>query len=327
MKPILLLVLVITACYSSFAAIKTVVNNTGVGWGNANNWSPTGVPVDGDEVRIPYGQTISIKNSFYAGTGNLVIKVEGNLDFDPSGKLDLGPLSQVQLMSANATITSAGTGSEVISIGGLNKFDGSVDGTITGPAYATNGTGVSPNGFAIGFLPVRFVSVSAKLNGARVSVVWQTAEEINTNKFEVERKMENGNWITISEVEAKGSFSRYKVEDLNSVRDKNYYRIKAVDADGRYMYSKQMVVTNRGKSSVIVVNPTTGVLNVVIKVSESEDYTLRLYNTVGVMIKDFGNAKGNLSAGFNISDVAKGMYYFEIKSGSILMSLNKILVY
>ena len=78
------------------STIKTVVGNTGTGWGNNANWSSAGVPVDGDEIIIPLGQTISVKGSFYTGTQNLEINVDGTLDFDPSGKLNLGSLSIVQ---------------------------------------------------------------------------------------------------------------------------------------------------------------------------------------------------------------------------------------
>ena len=60
------------------------------------------------------------------------------------------------------------------------KYYGS-EGTITGPAYADNTTGTSPNGFQSGnlLLPVKFVSFEDLRTSSGTTLQWSTAEEVN----------------------------------------------------------------------------------------------------------------------------------------------------
>src|SRR5688572_4054918 len=89
----------ILLCSFSHAITKTVQSNLGTGWGTDTNWSPNGVPQSGDEVIIPAGQTMTVKGGFYGTAANLRIYIHGKLDFDPSGRLNLGTSSTVQLTS------------------------------------------------------------------------------------------------------------------------------------------------------------------------------------------------------------------------------------
>jgi hypothetical protein len=85
-------------CNSGLARQKTVVSNSGNGWSVDNNWFPVGVPEDGDTVNIPAGLSIKIKGEVYPVSPCLVIRVYGNIDFDPSGRLELSVNSELSLM-------------------------------------------------------------------------------------------------------------------------------------------------------------------------------------------------------------------------------------
>jgi hypothetical protein len=67
------------------------------------------VPKNGDIVIIPAGITISVKGNVYASAVKLTTKVNVNLDFNPSGTLNLNSESVVQLYTNNSKIISNST--------------------------------------------------------------------------------------------------------------------------------------------------------------------------------------------------------------------------
>ncbi|MCX7638804.1 MAG: hypothetical protein N2044_13270, partial [Cyclobacteriaceae bacterium] len=73
------LVFLVILSHSSFAQTTRTWTQTGGGnWATAGNWSPAGVPVDGDDVIIPVSNTggtitnvpnITLRDSIVQGTG------------------------------------------------------------------------------------------------------------------------------------------------------------------------------------------------------------------------------------------------------------------
>jgi hypothetical protein len=180
MKKALLFVLLLQAIHVQ-ATIKIVVANLGQGWSNAANFLPSGVPQSGDTVRVPLAITISVKGNIYSVLPSLRIEVYGTLDFDPSGKLNLDYTSVVQLF-ATGRITTNGTSSEIITIGGAQKYNGQNDGTVLGPKYANGGTalsvpGVDDGGFLPGVLPVKLLSFTLGTRGNEIRLSWMLIKD------------------------------------------------------------------------------------------------------------------------------------------------------
>ena len=322
MKKLLLFCLTLSS-FSAFPAIKTVVDNTGQGWGTASNWSPSGVPVSGDEVIIPAGQTISVKGSFYAGSGNLIIRVSGTLDFDPSGKLDLGASSEVHLLSGSASITTSGTSSELIIINGVTKYNGSIDGVIFGPRYATNSTGTSPSGFAAGILPVRILTLTAKLKGAQINIEWQTAAEINADHFVIEHSVDGINFEEKGTVDAKRTGSTYSFTDPSSTQGVHYYRLRVMDIDGSFEYSKIFSINVKGKILFSVApNPTTGRITITNNSPGGEKLLIQIIDVNGNKIYN----KQHLTGAPITVDMAPypgGIYIIKVNDNLIRLMVTK----
>ncbi|MGB0431755.1 MAG: hypothetical protein ACPGLV_14875, partial [Bacteroidia bacterium] len=103
--------------------------------------------------------------------------------------------------------------------------------------------------FAIGStgsaLPVDLVSFNAKSFDKKVMLTWQTAMEINNDRFEIERLALGENWTPIGEIKGAGNsvdVLRYSFVDLNPVNGINYYRLKQVDFNGEFEYSNVLNV-------------------------------------------------------------------------------------
>lgn len=76
-------------------------------------------------------------------------------------------------------------------------------------------------------------------NGAKVT--WQTASERNNDYFDVERSSDLKNWKVIEQIPGAGSTietQNYEINDLNPLNGTSYYRLKQVDFDGKFDYSK-----------------------------------------------------------------------------------------
>ncbi len=99
-----------------------------------------------------------------------------------------------------------------------------------------------------GFVPVELVSFNAVVNNRQVILNWQTASEKNNHGFNVERTEDKSNWNTIAFVKGNGtttetnnySFSDKAIDGSGTI----YYRLKQVDLDGSYSYSKVISAKN-----------------------------------------------------------------------------------
>lgn len=108
-------------------------------------------------------------------------------------------------------------------------------------------------------LPVTLSDFSATLKGNVVLLNWVTSSESNTKYFTVERSNNMNVWKEIGSVNAAGysvEKKNYFFTDALPLTGDNYYRLKQVDADGKFSYSIIRVVkTNDVWSVKIYPNP------------------------------------------------------------------------
>lgn len=90
---------------------------------------------------------------------------------------------------------------------------------------------------ALAPLPVSFIAFSARKAGTDVQVIWNVAGEKEVLRYEVERSNDGRNFVKIGEVAATGA-SGYAFTDPQPVTGVSFYRVRNVDLDGKYQYSK-----------------------------------------------------------------------------------------
>ena len=106
-------------------------------------------------------------------------------------------------------------------------------------------------------LPVELLSFEAAKEGTKTRLNWSTASEINFSHFEVERSLDAKNFSQIGKVPSKGNGrtgnSNYQFYDgqLLSVA---YYRLKSVDLDGTFEYSKIVSISNADGQPALALN-------------------------------------------------------------------------
>ena len=97
-------------------------------------------------------------------------------------------------------------------------------------------------------LPAELYSLDGKTAAKGITLSWYTANETNCKSFEIERTITMKNYKTIATVKASGtstSKNNYTFNDTSAANGINFYRIKAIGADGNTTYSKIIAVENR----------------------------------------------------------------------------------
>ena len=90
-------------------------------------------------------------------------------------------------------------------------------------------------------LPVELSSFTSNVNGRNVSLNWETKTEKNSYKFDIEKEASGANWESIGSVKAavlSNSPKQYSFTDKNLQSGKYQYRLKMIDNDGSFQYSK-----------------------------------------------------------------------------------------
>lgn len=90
-------------------------------------------------------------------------------------------------------------------------------------------------------LPVTLHSFTASPSEAGVLLKWSTVTETNSGRFEIQQSTDAKTWKAIGTVDAAGDspvMSHYSFTDVSPASGQNYYRLKMIDLDGSFDYSK-----------------------------------------------------------------------------------------
>lgn len=160
-------------------------------------------------------------------------------------------------------------------------------------------------------LPIELISFTGKNLGNNTVLSWQTASEQNNDYFLVGHSRDGRNFKDIGSLKSHGDSyepQSYSFIHPNPPTGVNYYRLKQVDFDGKYEYSKLISVDIEHDEISIFPNPTTGIIE--IQGKNSDEGTIRLTDNLGrlLIIKQ----KLSDSEQIDISDMPNGMYFMEI---------------
>lgn len=104
-------------------------------------------------------------------------------------------------------------------------------------------------------LPVELSDFKAMPEGRYNKISWTTDTELNTDYFELERRIQGGGWKLIERIDAAGyseSTKSYSCLDEFPVAE-NYYRLKSVDIDGSFEYS-ELIYLDRKDLNILLSN-------------------------------------------------------------------------
>jgi hypothetical protein len=197
-------------------------------------------------------------------------------------------------------------------------------GVINGPAT----TGADPTYgviFAVSTtLPVQLVQfLATKNDDGSVKVSWATSQEENSNYYDVERSGDQATWSSIGTVKAKGFSStttNYFLTDKSPINGTGYYRLKMVDLDGKFTYSKAIPVTTDNSSQALVIysNPFSDQIRLKINVSRPQSLMLTVTDMMGktFVTQSYQAQNGDNFVNLQPSVISSGMYILHIQGDS-----------
>ncbi len=185
-----------------------------------------------------------------------------------------------------------------------------------------------------GPLPVGLSYFDARLNSDEtVALEWGTSSEVNTDYFEIERMQEADTQI-IEQIKAAGfssALQHYDTIDEKPLQGISYYRLRAVDFDGRETLSDwKSVELKRNNFENIKIYPNPAVYNFNLVLTTSTDYAadMKIFSMAG---QEVYSRSIQIKEGFNkfsvdIIDIPVGQYIVKLFGEGIDLEPMKLFI-
>lgn len=173
-------------------------------------------------------------------------------------------------------------------------------------------------------VPVKLTSFYGWREGTINMLSWQTASEVNSKGFEIERSVDNINFSTLDFVATKAnngnsnSTLNYNFSDLKPTDGNNYYRLKQIDNDGKTNYSNTILIKQDKISQIRITsvypNPVKHKINVLLESPNNETVNLIVTDMFGKKIiqEDVKLNIGENTKQLNIDYLTQGTYLIKI---------------
>ncbi|CAN5395823.1 hypothetical protein BH10BAC3_BH10BAC3_17120 [soil metagenome] len=171
-------------------------------------------------------------------------------------------------------------------------------------------------------LPLKLLDFTATLSGKDVLLKWTTTEETNTSHFEIQSSKSADKFEKIGSVKAATNSNQkinYQFVDANPAAlasGKLYYKLKMVDKDGKFSYSKIAIVGLPITGSQFSIFPTVVKDNLFMISNSSYEGTadVRIVDQAGRQVYtqrlNLHNTVNQSS--INVSRLNKGVYYIQL---------------
>jgi len=182
----------------------------------------------------------------------------------------------------------------------------------------------------IGTLPVELTSFTAKQCVTGIELLWATATEVSNYGFEIERAYlllpnDKTIWEKIGFISGHGnsnSPNNYSFIDNKPLSGKSQYRLKQINKDGAFKYTKIIEVV-----SVILKydlaqnfpNPFNPSTLITYSIPTSSNVILKIYNVLGKLITTLVNENqeaGSYKVNFDAGVLSNGIYFYKIQAGN-----------
>jgi hypothetical protein len=184
------------------------------------------------------------------------------------------------------------------------------NGTTSGEIYASKL-------LLTGLLPLNVLQIDASIQNNLSTIFWKTENEINAQKFVVQRSDDGMHFYDIANANAKGvNNSSYTLKDNKIVNGTAVYRIKCIDKNGETNYSEAVRVKADNKDLYVNVfpNPASSFVNLEMNNIKAGNYLLKIVDTKGAIVKQqMINAVGtNTVVKIDIQQLVSGNYILQI---------------
>jgi len=179
-----------------------------------------------------------------------------------------------------------------------------------------------------GVIPVTVTDFVAQKNNASVLLRWYATFETSFKQFEIERSTDASNFNKIGQVEGR-NLANYSFTDENlPTRSIVYYRLKMIDIDGKFTYSKTIAIrlNNNFSNALVYPNPTAGNLTIKLLEELASNSVLQVTDITGRKVKEENIKGGAFSIDLDVHALPEGRYFIRIFNGSQLINQSFIIL-
>jgi hypothetical protein len=166
-------------------------------------------------------------------------------------------------------------------------------------------------------LPMVLGLFTVSKNNTTALLHWTTLQETNTDHFVIERSTDGINYVSIGTVAAGGNtttISKYQFTDKEIATGINYYRIKTMDKDAKFVLSPVRTINNSDNDFTISLLPNPVSKGVVYINTSVNCQRIEVRDATGRLIKTT-NAKGTQNQ-LPVQQLSKGLYFITVVTDS-----------
>ncbi len=160
-------------------------------------------------------------------------------------------------------------------------------------------------------LPVTLTSFSTAKEGQTALLKWSTTAETNSDHFEIQRSQNGKSWGRIGTKKSNGessSLQSYNFTDSEPLDGENLYRLKMIDRDGTFAYSRIESLTFEGLTASFHPNPVADKL-VITAGDFSKVKNVQIYDASGKTVYKSSAAP---IAEINVQNLSAGLYVVQV---------------
>lgn len=175
-----------------------------------------------------------------------------------------------------------------------------------------------------GTLPVSLVEFKSECNNGKQNIIWTTTSEVNNDFFMVEKSDDANNWEVLGMIPGSGNSNEmltYNLLDRNENKGSCYYRLKQIDYNGLYTYSKIISSENcfyasQQKTSVFP-NPFSNNISVINYSDKDEITYVSVFDASGKTVykTEYLSNEGANSNSLDLKPLKNGVYYLKFENG------------
>lgn len=157
-------------------------------------------------------------------------------------------------------------------------------------------------------VPVNFSAVSASKKENAITINWNVASQVNVKRYSLEKSSDGSFFSEVASVDAKHGQASYSAKDTKPFTDINYYKVKAIDHDGSYKYSKTILVNAKTKNELMAYpNPAHGSVTVSHPLA-SQKGVIRIVSAGGRKVMTYNVTSNATQSLIDVSKLTSGNY-------------------
>jgi Secretion system C-terminal sorting domain len=162
-------------------------------------------------------------------------------------------------------------------------------------------------------LPLTLGDLTGQVINGAARLNWNTKSEADTKHFVVEKSRDNNVFSAIDTVKAAGNSATtvyYSSQDGSLQNGTTYYRLKMVDNDGRFVYSKTIQVQYNKIAGALSLQlyPNPASDRIQVAHPASQDGVLMIFSSGGTLVKRVMPNSNATQTSLTINTLAKGFY-------------------